>query len=50
VALRRDWSEVQPLAGHTYAFKAERMTGTYRMFLWLRDDSTATVVAGSPKP
>jgi len=43
--------EVELLAGHTYTLKADRTTGSTRqLFFWLRDETTGTVVAGSPKP
>jgi hypothetical protein len=37
--------------GHIYTLKAERTTGPgYRMFFWIKDETTGQVVAGTPKP
>ena len=38
-------------AGHVYALKADRTTGPgYRMFFWIRDETTREVIAGEAKP
>jgi hypothetical protein len=38
-------------AGHVYTLRAARTTGPgYRMYFWIRDDTTQQVVAGEPKP
>jgi len=38
-------------AGHVYTLKADRTTGRgYRMYFWVRDETTQRVVAGTPKP
>jgi len=44
-------AKVMLLAGHVYTLRADRTTGPgYRMFFWIRDETTQQVVAGEAKP
>ena len=44
-------AKVMLVAGHVYTLRADRTTGPgYRMFFWIRDDTTQQVIAGTPKP
>jgi len=39
------------VAGHVYTLRADRTTGTgYRIYLWIRDETSGDVIAGKPKP
>jgi hypothetical protein len=38
-------------AGHVYSLRADRTTGPgYRIYLWIRDETTGENIAGEPKP
>ena len=38
-------------AGHIYSLRADRTTGRgYRIYLWIRDETTRETIAGEPKP